>query len=229
MTLQEGAASQKTRVSIVKALLIVGMAIDAIAILSGFAQQSLLTRAASGLAVTEAEAAANDARHGLIGMIQMLVFFATAICWLVWMHRAYSNLRLMGTTETNYSPGWSVGYWFVPIMSLFRPYQLTKELWLRSARSNAQQPTAEIAPPTILSLWWGVWIVSGLFGRALMRWSFRAEAIDELQAVTVAGIGLDAVGIVSAVLAFVVASNIDVLQRRAASILTDLSHEPTTP
>lgn len=216
MTLEQGVAAEQVRASWVKILLIVGIVINAVAILSGLAQLELLNRAASGAAITEAEVAANDARHSMIGVFQGLTFVATAICWLVWLHRAYANLSLMGTKKADYTPGLAVGYWFVPVMNLFRPYQITKELWLRSVRRNAAESIKEFAPLAVLPWWWGIYLIYAFLGQALMSWSFRAKEIGELQGVTIMGIILDAVIILSAVLALVVVRSIDTFQRDAA-------------
>ncbi len=217
MTLEEGVAAERTRAKCVTILLVIGIMIDAVAIVSGLAQQELLSRAASSVGITDAEAAANDARHGMIGTFQIFVFLATAVCWLIWLHRAYGNLKLMGTCKSDYTPGWAVGYWFIPIANLVRPYQITKELWLRSARRNAVESIKEFPPAVVLTCWWGVYLISGFLGQLLMRLSSRATAIDELQSVTMMGIALDAVGILSAGLALAVVHTIDTLQQETLS------------
>jgi hypothetical protein len=183
MTLLEGIADEHKRVRWLTALLIAGIAFDLIAILSGFAQFGLLSRVAAGGAITDAEASSNDARQALIGGLQVIGFIATAICWLVWLHSAYRNLSLMGTKLTEYTPGWAVGYWFIPFLNLLRPYQVTKELWLRSARRN-EEPIASLDAPTIVSLWWGLYLLCGFFGRLVMVTAGRAEAVDAVLRVT---------------------------------------------
>ena len=218
----------RTRANWVKILLVVGITIDAIAILSGLAQEELLSRAASGVGITDADAAANDARHGMIGVFQVVAFVATAVCWLIWLHRAYANRSLMGTRRSDYTPGWAVGYWFVPIMNLFRPYQVTKELWLRSARRNAVESIKEFAPAAVLPSWWGVWLISNFLGQALMKWSFRANTIDESQRVTMMGIAIDAIGIVSAGLALAVVRKIDMLQKESISNVAEAAPSGAT-
>ena len=217
MTLEQCVASERTRATWVGILLVIAMVLDSAAILSGVAQQRLLSRAASGVEITEAEATSNDLRHGAIGVFQTLVFLTTAICWLVWLHRAYSNVRLMGTGKSDYTPGWAVGYWFVPIFNLFRPYQITKELWLRSARQNTMDSVKGLAPPTILTLWWGAYLISGLLGRVLFSSMLRADELEEIQRVTTMGMGIDALGILSAVLALAVVRRIDLLQQATIS------------
>jgi hypothetical protein len=54
------------------------------------------------------------------------------ICFLVWTHRCYRNLQAFGVADLRYTPAWAVGYFFVPIMNLYRPYQVFKEVWQAS-------------------------------------------------------------------------------------------------
>src|SRR5262245_10434866 len=112
---------------LVVTLLGIGLFFDLAAIGSGFAQLSLLKRAASGEAITPEEAASNDSRHQGIGLAQGLVFVITAICFLVWINRAYKHLKIVGKPSERFTPGWAVGYWFIPFLNFVRPYQIMKE------------------------------------------------------------------------------------------------------
>jgi hypothetical protein len=222
MTLSEGISVERGRARWVKRLLITGIVIDSFAILSASAQYRLLACAAAGVRITESEDAANAARQRLSGVSQALAFSVTAVWWLMWFHRAYGNLRLMGTKEADHSPGWAVGYWFVPVMNLFRPHQLTKELWLRSKTLN----TLESLPPVpIITLWWYLYVLSGLLGSTQFRWSLRAHDISAFQELTILSIVNDGVGIVAAALAVAIVTRIDAFQRDAGSSVA----EPLSP
>src|SRR5207249_8965103 len=60
-------------------LLYACLALDLVAIASGLAQHGLLSRVAAGEHLLPQEARANDARHGAISRLQILVFIITAI------------------------------------------------------------------------------------------------------------------------------------------------------
>src|SRR5260370_20338084 len=75
--------------------------------------------------------------QGCIALLFLLALIASATLWLCWLHRAYSNLKLLGTRETRFTTGWAVGYWFLPVFNLFRPYQIVSDLWMRSREANA--------------------------------------------------------------------------------------------
>lgn len=90
-----------------------------------------------------------------------------AIVFLVWFSRAYHNLRRLGKV-LNYEVGWSVGAWFVPVLSWFRPWQLYSEMVeTYSIMAGAFPKHHHPAPPSrrqLLGLggwWWGTYIGAG--------------------------------------------------------------------
>ena len=62
----------------------------------------------------------------MLGGILMAII--TGIIYLMWLHRAYQNLPALGVTKLDATPGWAVGYYFIPILNLFRPYQTMVEI-----------------------------------------------------------------------------------------------------
>jgi hypothetical protein len=76
----------------------------------------------------------------------------------MWLHRAYRNLRALGHL-TDTTPGWAVGYWFIPFVCLVRPYNVVKELW---EKSDAQGYNSS----SIVGWWWATCLVSSLIGLA---------------------------------------------------------------
>jgi len=198
-------------------LLALGILLDVVAVVSGLMQQSLLTRAANGVQIEEAEASVNDLRQQIVSLAQLGTFVATAVMWLLWSYRAYSNLGLMGTGRTDYRPRWAVGYWFLPLLNLFRPYQITKELWQRSEAGNASEWVRDMGTPALLGWWWLAWLLSSILGQAVARAAFGAEGLAELQSLTTWEIVDSALSIVAALLALSVVRAIDRLQAQAAA------------
>jgi hypothetical protein len=66
-----------------------------------------------------------------------LAGLATAIAFLMWIHRVSKNLYPLGAVGQRFSPGWAVGWWFVPVMFFFRPYQVMGEIWRGSSPDSA--------------------------------------------------------------------------------------------
>jgi hypothetical protein len=80
----------------------------------------------------------------LFGLLSTAVSITGFVLLLMWQHRAYSNLRPLGQSAS-YTPGWAVGYWFIPIINLFRPYRVYRELLT---------PSGDSKPVTNLVGWW---------------------------------------------------------------------------
>ena len=81
------------------------------------------------------KANSNDHRQVLIGSLYMGGVILAVVGFLFWIHRASWNIplfRLLHSQVPRFSVGWEVGPWFVPFMSLFRPYQVMQEIWRRS-------------------------------------------------------------------------------------------------
>jgi hypothetical protein len=115
---------------------------------------------------------------GGLGLIAAVVAFVlgTFVVFLVWMHRAAKNARvLLPSAPYQFTPGWCVGWWFVPFMNLVRPYQAMVEIYQASAAAAEQEasspysPTLARAVPSFVSVWWGAWVLSNLFDRISMR------------------------------------------------------------
>lgn len=73
--------------------------VDAVAVLFDLREYSLLGRIARRAGVTVAEAEASDPRQEAIGVLQLSVLMATAIAFIAWLHRAYSNVIGLGPRE----------------------------------------------------------------------------------------------------------------------------------
>src|SRR4051812_40932909 len=54
----------------------------------------------------------------LVGLGQLVIFIVTGITFLRWIHRANVNVRGFGAEGMTFTPGWSVGWYFVPIANL---------------------------------------------------------------------------------------------------------------
>ena len=138
--------------------------------------------------VTEAEADANDIRQAIIGLLQTLVYIPCFILFLIWLNRYSKNTHSMARKKLTYTPGWTVGYFFIPILSLFRPYQAVSELY-RENNQNASQ--------SILAWWWAAWIISTLAGKASFKLSIRAKTLSELKLANQVTIFSDAIDVIT--------------------------------
>lgn len=202
------------------ALMILAVIVDALAVLSGLAERSLLERALRGEVVTIAEAEANDTRQGAIALAQTIIFLATVVVFLRWFHAAYANLPALGSGVLRYGTGWAIGGWFVPVLNLWRPKQIANDVWRASdpgapplqGRSWWGGPI-----PAFLTGWWAFWILSGWVAIRALR--LDDSSIEGLRSSTEGWIAADSLSVVAGVLAIMVVNRITARQAARAAVL----------
>jgi uncharacterized protein DUF4328/zinc ribbon protein len=134
--------------------------IAVIAIGFRFSQLSLLTRLRDqGLgSVSFSEAQAADDRVMAIYVTLFVVLLACVIVWCVWQHRANGNLRALGAANLRFSPGWSVGWWFVPFANIVMPFLAVRELWKASDPEGGSVGWQMVKTGPLLPIWWALWL-----------------------------------------------------------------------
>ena len=86
----------------------------------------------------------------------MPIWLTTTILVLTWIHRANHNARQLGAADMRFTPGWAVGWYFVPIAWFWKPYQAMTEIWRASRNPGGWR--GELVSP-LLHWWWILWIV----------------------------------------------------------------------
>ena len=184
-------------------------ALDLAAVGSDLAEIELLSRIEAGAGVTMAEVETNDDRQAAIGLIQIVVLIATPIAFLMWLHRVRRNLTALGAEGLRFTPGWSVGWWFVPIMNLFRPFQIMSETWRANdpGAVGDDWPSARRTP--LIGWWWALFLISGFVGNSAARMLLRGDTASELIVASWANIGSDGLEIPAAILAILLVRGIN--------------------
>ena len=183
-------------------LIIHGMVAIA-AIVSTYAEIDLLSRIERGEHVPVSEATSSDERQSTIGMIYTASLVLAVIAFIVWMHRAYKNLAALEQVP-NFATWWPIFGWVIPIMSLFRPYQVMKELY--GASSPAVQGGRATTP--LMPWWWGAWLASGWIG-TMVAWAFlRGEEARDFIVADQFDIGSHVIWLVGLVLALILVHRI---------------------
>jgi hypothetical protein len=198
---------------------ILALMFEAVAVLM---EMSLLQRIIDGSQVTLAEATASDNRVALSVRLWLVLLVATIVVWLIWQHRAHANLRALGT-ELEYSPGWAVGFWLIPIANLWKPFQVNRELWKASGDVNDWR--SQRTWP-VLGWWWASWISAGVLGRVAAAARESAETPMEIRSADIVDLLSTAVVVASAVLAILLVRSVIERQDRLAAAVP---HVPTPP
>jgi Domain of unknown function (DUF4328) len=92
----------------------------------------------------------------LIRYFETVSFIITGILFLRWLYVANCNTRALGAKKMRFSPGWSIGWFFIPIACLWKPYQAIKEILMTSVNPIACRTDKSIL---ILNYFWFLWII----------------------------------------------------------------------
>ncbi|MCB1077836.1 MAG: DUF4328 domain-containing protein [Verrucomicrobiae bacterium] len=124
----------------------------------------------------------------------LLLFAATVILFMMWTYRVAANAYALGAAWVRVSPGWAVGWYFVPVASLFMPYLAMADI---SRASVSPEEGENGNTPVLIKAWWTFWIASNVisFFGGLLAPLGHLEASQILSSIYIP------LGIVSAVFA----------------------------
>jgi hypothetical protein len=91
-----------------------------------------------------------------LGLVGLILWVATTVVFLCWNYFAAVNVRALGAKHLRFSPGWCIGWHFIPIANLWKPYQAMREVWQASTSPAAW---SEAPVPALLPRWWAWWVL----------------------------------------------------------------------
>ncbi len=132
---------------------------------------NLLEKIERGDFVSPSEADDHDNRMALAGSLNFAAFVFAIVTFCFWINRAYGNLSsIRPAGSLRFSPRWAVGWFFVPIMNLFRPYQVVNELYQVSNPAGVGSG--------LIGWWWGLWVIAALVGPSASSF-FREQTVSD--------------------------------------------------
>lgn len=121
----------------------------------------------------------------VVGTLYTLAFIATVIANGMWIYRASSNAGHMAPSSARITPGWSVGWYFIPFANLVKPYEAMRQTWVTSLDPGAQ---LDAAGPSLLHQWWFGWLVGGFLATASLRIALNSSEIAPLRTGEILGL-----------------------------------------
>lgn len=99
----------------------------------------------------------------IIGLVSLLLF--NFVMLLIFMYRANANVRALGASGLEVSPGWSVGWWFIPFANLYKPCQSMGEIYRASIRPRGSS-WSKMGFPGLVGVWWAMVIINRIVSSA---------------------------------------------------------------
>ena len=104
----------------------------------------------------------------LVGWSYLALYLLTAFVSCFWIYRAARNTLDVAPGSGRITPGWSVGWFFVPIANYWMPFKAMRQTWnISHAPGDTNIDRATIGP--LFSVWWATWVFINILGQAMSR------------------------------------------------------------
>jgi hypothetical protein len=148
-----------------------------------------------------------DVSQMVVGTLNRLIAIACFVVFLIWFYRVHANLKALGASELKYTSEWAIGYWFVPILQIFRPVQVAQEIW-----RNSDPDLGVSASSTFIGVWWAFWLNSIFINSMAFQMTSAANTPGAVKdAITVSMFGAVAL-ILTRMMDLAIVSSIDARQ-----------------
>jgi hypothetical protein len=156
--------------------------------------------------------------QGVVYLLSFPIYIFTIVTFLIWLHRAHSNLSALDAGNLEFTPGWAVGWWFVPFANLVKPFQVVREVWWES--NPDADPNERVflsaslrTAPTYMGVWWAMWIIQNVVANI----TSRVYDPDTMENVAIGGVLFMVGGVLTAVAAGLAIMVVrDITQRQAS-------------
>lgn len=84
--------------------------------------------------------------------------------------RAMKNLYTIASPDARMSPGWTVGWYFIPFANFWLPVMGMSQIWRGSHRA-----LGEVPPSRVLTIWWASWVAGPVPNWLIKLWPTAIE------------------------------------------------------
>ena len=161
---------------------------------------------------------------------QYMAVVGIAGVFLWWVRRATCNMGALGAEKPEFSPGWAIGWWFIPFANWVQPMRVISQAWRASDPSlpideTLAWRTAKLS--ALVPVWWVGWLGGN------NAWSIAYSTIDgnsmsaaEQATVTAVVFVLDILMLAVAVLSVVLVVSLTRRQAEANRRFDVVAHPP---
>lgn len=115
----------------------------------------------------------------LIDVAVFVTMMAALIAVSCWVYRVNANAHSFANGLA-ITPGWNVGWFFVPVANLWKPFEGLRETW-QASFDPSDWPAVPV--PMLLRLWWGCWLIGNLLANVALQVA-RASRTDPFTTTT---------------------------------------------
>lgn len=142
------------------------------------------------------EAASVDSIGLFVGVFFLISVIGCYIASGMWVYRVAANAQAVMPDSDRITPGWSIGWFFVPIANLWMPYRALRQHWNGLHGNGGLNDSL----PGWAFLWWICWLMGNAVATSSTRINLNADTIDEFRTSTTLDLVSSGLAIVAALL-----------------------------
>lgn len=135
-----------------------------------------------------------------------IVYLLTIVVFSMWTNRIVKNTWAFNSERMSISPGWAVGWYFVPVASLWKPIEAIRQV--RDTFFGYKKGLN-------LTAWWAFWLITNFAGRISMK--MPADTIEQIEASTLFDLVTSPLDIMSAVFALLMVKKLTNRQHKVVT------------
>lgn len=168
MNLGDGIELLQRRAKIVKALLILGFAVTVALLIGEIGELN------GDIVLGNPDPSPMEQFYIIILLANTAVALITVVFFAMWIYRAAANVVAADVPGFGFTPGWSVGWYFVPFANLVQPFVAMRQIWNASHSGGSDLDRGD----TMLTLWWTLWLTSNITANISVQMSFRTTSVE---------------------------------------------------
>ena len=123
MTLGDGIDLLQRRAKIVKTLLIIGFGVTVALLIGEFGELN------GDISLADPDPSQAVKLYIAILFANTAVTLITVVFFAMWIYRAAANVVAANVVGFDFTPGWAVGWYFVPFANLVQPFLAMRQIW----------------------------------------------------------------------------------------------------
>ncbi len=180
-------------------------------LIAGVYRYNLYAQLSSGIAITQEAIEQVDAVNGILGLVYLIILIVTIVLYCKWVYRIANNALSFKPTEFTETPGWVVGWYFIPFANIFVPYIQIKKIYKISKNPTNWQNEKSSSK---MLWWWLSWIISGSLSNGAARLEFKyPDNIEMIKLASAIDIASSIISIISCYLLILVINEILIAQK----------------
>ena len=148
----------------------------------------------------------------------IIVVLTLGVCFLRWVYRTCKNAHAIGGANLHYTPGWAVGWFFIPFANVVMPYKVMQEIY-RVSRHPIRWK--KVPGSKIILVWWILALGSNVLNPSSVSVEMSGSSLEQLSFIQQLIIGSHVIDIVVSGLLFLIVTEISGYQNAMFRYLSE--------